>query len=124
MKRFFIVLAALVLVVGLAGCINSAEDKAKKAITAKLTDPTSPLFSDFTELKTLPEVPGWAIMRAKVNAKNSKVGWVERSETHQSQPITTRFQCRLSHAPGSRTPGFFRRRMAFGVTSTSSSSLM
>ena len=54
----------------------SYQQKAKQAITAKLIDPTSPLFSNFTNLRTVPEGLGKAIMRVNVNAKNSFGGYI------------------------------------------------
>lgn len=55
---------------------RSYQEKAKAAINAKLIDPTSALFSEFTERQTIPEVPDDSIIRVKVNAKNSFGGYI------------------------------------------------
>ena len=56
------------------------QENAKKAVIAKLVDPASAQFSDFTERKTVPDVYGSSIMRVNVNAKNSFGGYTGAKE--------------------------------------------
>lgn len=73
------VLLILVLAIGLVGCIEADREnrqKARQAISAKLTDPSSAVFSDFTVRTTVPGAwAGHTIMRVKVNAKNQFGGY-------------------------------------------------
>jgi len=86
MRNTITVIAVLMLVVLVTSCESVSQRRAKEAISAELKDPSSALFSDFTDLETAPkEVSLFAgfgskgsrletartIMRVKVNAKNS-----------------------------------------------------
>ena len=82
----------IIVVVGVLGYPKyqswNIQQKAKAAITAKLIDPTSVLFSDFSELKTVKWIKikekehylGTSFISVKVNAKNMLGGYTGAKE--------------------------------------------